>query len=230
MPRDYDRPIYIQPFDHRGTFQPGLFGWKPPRSEAQTTESAGVKWHVDQGFRSVLAAGALRESGILVDEKFSAAILRDPTHGLNTACQAERSGRDEFDLKCGEHFAPHIEAFVPIFCKELVRDHPESDRALNCERAERPKRPSGSRFRQPPHVRSSWCGPKRSARQAQGKKAYALELRPGVMLEREPQAARYSWNRSAPGSRQGVARARRHSNRAVRVVNSWICWKSSREN
>jgi 5-dehydro-2-deoxygluconokinase len=199
MPRDYDRPSYSQPLDHRGSFQPGLFGWKPPLCETQTAESVGAKWQVDHGFRSALAAGALRESGILVDEKFSAAILCDPTHGLITACPAERSGRDEFDLNDGEHFALHIEAFVLIFCKELVRDQPESDRALNREQAERPKRASGSRFRQPPHVRSSWCRPKRPARQAQGKKAYALELRPGMMLERELQAARYSWNRSAPG-------------------------------
>ena len=30
MPRGYDRPLYLQPFDHRGSFQSGLFGWKPP--------------------------------------------------------------------------------------------------------------------------------------------------------------------------------------------------------
>jgi hypothetical protein len=32
MPRGYDRPLYIQPFDHRGSFQTKLFGWKPPLS------------------------------------------------------------------------------------------------------------------------------------------------------------------------------------------------------
>jgi hypothetical protein len=25
----FDRPLYILPFDHRGTFQTKLFGWKP---------------------------------------------------------------------------------------------------------------------------------------------------------------------------------------------------------
>ena len=24
----YDKPLYIQPFDHRGSFQTKLFGWK----------------------------------------------------------------------------------------------------------------------------------------------------------------------------------------------------------
>jgi hypothetical protein len=35
MPRGYDRPLYIQPFDHRGSLQSGLFGRKPPLSDAR---------------------------------------------------------------------------------------------------------------------------------------------------------------------------------------------------
>ena len=30
MPRGHGRPLYVQPFDHRGSFQSGLFGCKPP--------------------------------------------------------------------------------------------------------------------------------------------------------------------------------------------------------
>lgn len=36
MPRGYDRALYILPFDHRGSFQTKMFGWKSPLSEAQT--------------------------------------------------------------------------------------------------------------------------------------------------------------------------------------------------
>jgi hypothetical protein len=36
MPRGYDRALYILPFDHRGSFQTNMFGWKSPLSEAQT--------------------------------------------------------------------------------------------------------------------------------------------------------------------------------------------------
>ena len=36
MPRGYTRDLYIQPFDHRGSFQTKMFGWKPPLSAAQT--------------------------------------------------------------------------------------------------------------------------------------------------------------------------------------------------
>ena len=28
MPRGYDQPLYILPFDHRGTFETKMFGWK----------------------------------------------------------------------------------------------------------------------------------------------------------------------------------------------------------
>jgi hypothetical protein len=28
MTRGYDKPLYVQPFDHRGSFEMGMFGWK----------------------------------------------------------------------------------------------------------------------------------------------------------------------------------------------------------
>ena len=34
MPRGYDRALYILPFNHRGSFQTKMFGWKSPLSEA----------------------------------------------------------------------------------------------------------------------------------------------------------------------------------------------------
>src|SRR5207248_3544031 len=133
MPRGYDRPLYILPFDHRGSFQSGLFGWTPPLSDAQTTEIAASKQIIYDGFRAALADGApAAKAGILVDEQFGAAILRDATaKGTTTACPAEKSGQEEFDFEYGEDFARHIEAFDPTFCKVLVRYNPEGDRALN---------------------------------------------------------------------------------------------------
>jgi len=66
------------------------------------------------------------KAGILVDEQFGAAILRDASaEGYSTACPAEKSGQDEFDFEYGEDFAKHIEAFHPSFCKVLVRYNPE---------------------------------------------------------------------------------------------------------
>jgi myo-inositol catabolism protein IolC len=189
MPRGYDRPLYIQPFDHRGSFQSGLFGWKPPLSDAQTAEIAGSKQIIYDGFRLALAGGVPAEkAGILVDEQFGAAILRDAkAKGIATACPAEKSGQDEFDFEYGEDFARHIEAFDPTFCKVLVRYNPAGDRALNHRQAARLKRLS-----------DYLAGAKRShfmfellvpAEKAQldalegDKRAYDLQVRPRLMVE-----------------------------------------------
>jgi 5-dehydro-2-deoxygluconokinase len=43
MPRGYDRPRYILPFDHRGSFQTKLFGRQSPLSDAQNEKIAGAK-------------------------------------------------------------------------------------------------------------------------------------------------------------------------------------------
>jgi myo-inositol catabolism protein IolC len=142
MPRGYDRPLYIQPFDHRGSFQTKMFGWQSPLSDAQTAEIAAAKRVIYDGFLAVFAAGIPKEkAGILVDEQFGAAILRDAaSNRVVTACPAEKSGQEEFDFEYGEDFARHIEAFDPTFCKVLVRYNPQGDRALNERQAARLKR------------------------------------------------------------------------------------------
>jgi len=142
MPRGYDRPLYIQPFDHRGSFQTRMFGWKSPLSEAQTAEIAAAKRVVYDGFLSALAAGAPKDkAGVLVDEQFGAAILRDAAAaGIVTACSAEKSGQEEFDFEYGEDFAKHIDGLHPTFCKVLVRYNPEGDGEMNQRQAVRLRR------------------------------------------------------------------------------------------
>jgi len=197
MARGFDRPLYIQPFDHRGSFQTRLFGWKSPLSDAQTAEIAGAKQVIYDGFQSALAAGAPAEkAGILVDEQFGAAILRDAAaKGIVTACPAEKSGQDEFDFEYGEDFAHHIEAFDPTFCKVLVRYNPQGDRALNQKQAARLKRLSDFlAVRKRSRFMFELLVPAEKAQldKLKGdKKAYDLELRPGLMVEaiRELQAA-----------------------------------------
>jgi 5-dehydro-2-deoxygluconokinase len=189
MPRGYDRALYILPFDHRGSFQTKLFGWKPPLSAAQTAEIASAKQVIYDGFRSALAAGAPREkAGILVDEQFGAAILRDAAaEGIVTACPAEKSGQEEFDFEYGEDFARHIEAFDPTFSKVLVRYNPEGDRALNRRQAAKLKRLSDyladrnrSRFMFELLVPAE----KAQLERLKGdRKAYDLDLRPRLMVE-----------------------------------------------
>jgi myo-inositol catabolism protein IolC len=138
----FDRPLYILPFDHRGSFQAKMFGWKGKLTAEQTAEIAAVKRVIYDGFQEAIAAGVPKEkAGILVDEQFGAAILRDAAErGYATACPVEKSGQDEFDFEYGEQFIKHLETFHPTFCKVLVRYNPEGDRALNRRQADRLQR------------------------------------------------------------------------------------------
>src|SRR5208337_2623558 len=106
----FDKPLYVLPFDHRGSFQKKMFGWDGALSPQQTAE---------------IGAAILRDA--------SAA-------GYSTGCPAEKSGQDEFDFEYGEDFGKHIEAFHPTFCKVLVRYNPEGDPELNRRQAARLKR------------------------------------------------------------------------------------------
>ena len=185
----YDQPLYILPFDHRGSFETKMFGWHGDLNAAQTAEIAAAKQVIYDGFKAAVAAGVPRKkAGILVDEQFGAAILRDAAaSGYTTACPAEKSGQDEFDFEYGEDFAKHIEAFHPTFCKVLVRYNPEGDASLNQRQVARLKQlsdyihdQSQSRFMFELLVPAE----KAQLDRLKGdKKAYDLELRPGLMVQ-----------------------------------------------
>jgi myo-inositol catabolism protein IolC len=142
MTLGYNQPLYILPFDHRGSFQTGMFGWKGALSPEQTAQIAAAKQVIYDGLKAAVAAGVAKEhAGILVDEQFGAAILRDAVRsGYITCAPAEKSGQEEFDFEYGEDFAEHIEACSPTFCKVLVRYNPEGDRDMNARQAGRLRR------------------------------------------------------------------------------------------
>src|SRR6516164_7261774 len=133
MALGFDQPLYILPFDHRGSFQTKMFGWSGTLTSDQTAQIAGAKQIIYDGFKIAITGGVSKpKAGILVDEQFGAAILKDAAkNGYSTSCPAEKSGQDEFDFEYGEDFAKHIEAFHPTFCKVLVRYNSEGDKDLN---------------------------------------------------------------------------------------------------
>lgn len=135
----YDRPLYVLPFDHRGSFQKQLFGISGTPTAEQTAAIASYKRVIYEGFLVALERGAPRDRvGILVDEQFGAEVARDAKRrGLTLAMPAEKSGQDEFDFEYGEAFGEHVERFDPTFCKVLVRYNVEGDRELNARQAER---------------------------------------------------------------------------------------------
>jgi len=185
----FDKPLYILPFDHRGSFQVKMFGWKGALTAEQTAEIAAAKQVIYDGFKAAVQDGVREEkAGILVDEQFGSAILRDAAaHRYTTACAVEKSGQDEFDFEYGEEFAKHIEAFRPTFSKVLVRYNPAGDRVLNARQAARLKRlsdylhgQSGSRFMFELLVPAE----KSQLDRLNGdKKAYDLQLRPRLMVQ-----------------------------------------------
>lgn len=189
MARGYDQPLYILPFDHRGSFETKMFGWSGVLSAEQTAQIAAAKQIIYDGLKSAVAAGVPKaKAGVLVDEQFGAAILRDAAaNGFITACPAEKSGQEEFDFEYGDDFAAHIEAFHPTFCKVLVRYNPGGDAELNREQAGRLKRLSDylrdagrSRFM------FELLVPPEKAQLAQldgDAKAYDLALRPKLMVQ-----------------------------------------------
>ncbi|MGA9640205.1 MAG: DUF2090 domain-containing protein [Terriglobales bacterium] len=185
----FDKPLYVLPFDHRGSFQKKMFGWDGALSPQQTAEIAAAKRVIYDAFTTAVHAGVPKEkAGILVDEQFGFSILRDASAaGYSTACPAEKSGQDEFDFEYGDDFGKHIEAFHPTFCKVLVRYNPEGDADLNRRQSARLKRlseylhsNSRSRFMFELLVPAE----KAQLDQLKGdKKAYDLQVRPRLMAE-----------------------------------------------
>src|SRR5579864_7475827 len=185
----FTQPLYILPFDHRGSFQTKMFGWTGTLTSEQTSEIAAIKRVIYDGFKAALQAGVPKEkAGILVDEQFGAAILRDAAaSGFITACPVEKSGQDEFDFEHGEEFARHIESFHPTFCKVLVRYNPEGDRAINQRHAARLKRLSDFlHSKRRSLFMFELLVPAEEAQLARvkgDKQAYDLELRPRLVVQ-----------------------------------------------
>jgi 5-dehydro-2-deoxygluconokinase len=189
MTLGYDKDLYILPFDHRGSFQTKMFGWKGMLTLEQTAQISATKQVIYDGFKAAVLAGVPPgKAGILVDEQFGAAILRDAA-GCRylTACPAEKSGQNEFDFEYGENFSQHIEAFQPTFCKVLVRYNPVGDQALNQRQAVRLKRlsqflhtTSGSLFMFELLVPAE----KAQLNRLKGdNQSYDLEIRPRLMVQ-----------------------------------------------
>src|SRR5882724_13300136 len=66
LPLGFDRPLYVLPFDHRGSFQTRMFGWEGRLTSEQTGEVAAAKRVIYDGFTAALAAGVSKdEAGLL---------------------------------------------------------------------------------------------------------------------------------------------------------------------
>ena len=184
----YTRPLYILPFDHRASYISGLFGWKEPLNAEQVVTVANSKQVIYAGFQQAIADHVPQDHvGILVDEEFGSAILRDAaSKGYITAMSVEKSGQEEFEFAYGDDFAQHIEAFHPTFAKVLVRYNPQGDAALNQRQAARLKRLSDYLHRAQTLFMFELLVPAELMQLEQVEEdtnAYDLQLRPRLMVQ-----------------------------------------------
>ncbi len=138
----YDKPLYILPFDHRHSYGSEVFGFKEPLTPEQIAQIAASKQVIYDGFKRAIESGVAKEkAGILVDEEFGAAILRDAAkQSFTFAMSVEKSGQDEFDFEYGDQFGAHLQEFKPTFAKVLVRYNPEGAPDLNQRQTQRLKK------------------------------------------------------------------------------------------
>jgi myo-inositol catabolism protein IolC len=187
MALGYDGKLYILAFDHRGSFQKKMFGIQGEPTPEETEKISSAKRLIFEGMLEAVGRGAdPAATGVLVDEQFGSDIPeRAKEHGLKLAMPVEKSGQDEFDFEYGDEFARHIEAMNPTFCKVLVRYNPEGDRALNERQAARLKKLSDYLHGSGRLYMFELLVPAEKAqldRVKGDKKAYDLEVRPGLMV------------------------------------------------
>ena len=141
MPTLAEQPLFILAFDHRGSYESGLYGIKGAPTPADHARLAEGKQVIFEGFKAAIRDGApIGAAGVLVDEELGAEIARDAKReGAVLAMPAEESGQDEFGLQYGDAFGSHIEAFDPDYVKVLVRYNPDGDGELNSRQAARLK-------------------------------------------------------------------------------------------
>jgi myo-inositol catabolism protein IolC len=142
MSAGFEGTLYLLAFDHRESFQEGLFGIHGTPSAAQAARIARSKEIAFEGLRRATSAGVPREhAGLLVDERFGAEVARQAkAEGFRLAMPVEKSGQAEFQFWYGEDFAAHIEAFDPDFAKVLVRYNPDGQTDLNRRQLSRLRR------------------------------------------------------------------------------------------
>lgn len=125
--------MYMLAFDHRGSFEKGMFGIDGQATEEQQEKIRQFKQVIYQGFKKGIELGIPKEhAAILVDEQYGGVILSDAkAQGCTFCVGVEKSGQEEFSFEFGQDFASHIEKFDPPIVKALVRYNPEGDKGLN---------------------------------------------------------------------------------------------------
>lgn len=141
----YDRPLFVQPFDHRGSFRKKFFQLSGnPVVDAATDQRSRIaeaKMLIYRGLLEAIERGVPEDQvGVLVDAEYGNQVLVDAAHrGITRAVCVEKSGQPVFDFEYGPRWQDHLRFFKPEIVKCLVRYHPHDDALDNREQATRLK-------------------------------------------------------------------------------------------
>jgi len=141
----YDKPLFVQPFDHRGSFTKKFFGLQggpqvTPEGDDRSP-IARTKMIIYRGLLRAIEMGVAADTvGILVDAEFGSQVILDAqSRGIPTSTCVEKSGQPVFDFEYGPRWQDHLRFIKPEIVKCLVRYHPLDDPATNREQATRLK-------------------------------------------------------------------------------------------
>jgi 5-dehydro-2-deoxygluconokinase len=130
----YNKNLFILAFDHRSTLLRDVFNIsnRQPTPE-EINKIIEAKKIIYEAYKLALKNGLPQDqSGILVDEEYSDAILRDAkAQKILTCLKIEKSGQAEFDFQYGEDFAQHIEKYQPDFAKVVFEYNPQGNLIAN---------------------------------------------------------------------------------------------------
>lgn len=137
----YTKPLFVLPFDHRGSFAKGLFSTENPDSETLTKIYDMKNLIYEAIFESQKTLDLPKDHfAILVDELYGQTVLENASaKGLIIIQTTEKSSLDEFDFQY-EEFGEHLKKYNATFAKALVRYNPAGDTEANHRSREKLKK------------------------------------------------------------------------------------------
>ena len=160
-PRGYDQPLYILPFDHRGSFETKMFGWNEPldgrADRGDRRGQAGDLRRLQGGGRRP-ACRRRRPASSSTSSSARRSCATPPRRASRPPARRRRAARTSSTSSTATTSPRTSRPSSPTFCKVLVRYNPEGDAALNQRQAARLKRLSDylqRRGQQPLHVRAA---------------------------------------------------------------------------
>lgn len=189
-PIGYDRPLFVQPFDHRGSFKKKFFGiqgdWAVDATHDEYTPIVSTKTLVYRGLLAAIDKGVPRQHvGILVDSEYGSHIQAHArAAGIPVATCIEKSGQPVFDFEYGSGWQDHVRFIAPDMVKVLVRYHPADDPVEKREQATRLKQVSDYLHQQPAtHFMFELLVPASTDAETAAGPRYDQEMRPARMIE-----------------------------------------------